>query len=74
MRAGVLHQTFLESENGLTVLAARYASKARDGARVIGRQMERSPSFQRAIADQQELSELVGLVRDALEVAVKKLT
>lgn len=66
MPSGVLHRTVLESTDGLTVLATRYRSLSRDGARVIGPALDSSVVFQRATFDENQLAKLLLSVRDAL--------
>ncbi len=74
MPAGLLHKTVLESEVGLTALAATYKSSARDGARVVGSNDETTLSFARSVIDSDQMRHLLFLTRNALTKSIDQAT
>src|SRR5690606_33322338 len=69
MEAGVLHRTRLQSDAAITVLATRYLSSTRDGARVIGSSGTATADFHREALGDQSVEELMAQLRRKLEAA-----
>ncbi len=59
MKSGILHRTELNSEEAVTLLAVRYISYNRDGARVVGPDMGRQIDFSREVASFKKREELL---------------
>lgn len=72
MPAGLLHRTELDSEEGLTVLATKYASATRNGARVIGGSRDGGHVFKRSAVDEIRSNLLLKSVENALAAAVER--
>ncbi|GEM_PF-2883335 len=65
--SGVLHRTQLNSDEAVTLLAVRYKSDARDGARVVGPDMGSEIKFPREVASSIARDELLGKLNFLLD-------